>query len=215
MVVKDMTFRKLDRKWFLLENSKDIKKINRLFHLKKSKYPILTFAYIDHEEGISLRILGPIEVVNKELFLNEKLISKRLDIIRYSEMENLELSLVPDAIIKKIKYTIDVIDEMNGYYTNKEVVKTRENVKLDNDRDLIMPDNIKFLALGEDKKREFLTGRIDGYDEETGYYIVSILEKPKLDFGIKVMDKVILKYVDRPNYQGLALVKKFCSEDIK
>ena len=38
MVLGELTFRDLDRKWFLLENKKEIKRINRLFHYKKSKY---------------------------------------------------------------------------------------------------------------------------------------------------------------------------------
>ena len=40
MLVENMTFRELDRKWFLLEKPKDIKRMNKLFHFKNKKYPV-------------------------------------------------------------------------------------------------------------------------------------------------------------------------------
>lgn len=209
MIVNNMTFRDLDRKWFLLENIKDIKRINRLFRLKNKKNPILVYSYIDHEFGLSLRILGTIEVENNEAYLNKKLLDKRLDIIRYSEMENLEVSPILKSIIKRIRYTDQVEEEMDSYYAPYEaMLETRNQIEIDEYRDLVIPDNVKFLIINQDHKKEFLVGRIDEYDDETKLYKCLLLDDPKQEFEVGIGDIVLLKYVNRPNYQGLAFIKK-------
>ncbi len=214
MVVENMTFRELDRKWFLLEKVKDIKRMNHLFHLKNKKYPILVYSYIDHEFGLSLRILGPIEVEEGKAFLNKKRLDKRLDIVRYSEMEKLELTPVDSKVAEQIENAIQVIEEMDSYYAPYEAIKsTREDEKLDSFRDEVVPDNIKFLMITPDHKKEFLEGKIEDYDSEKGYYHCVLLKEPKQDFNLKEGDKVVLKYVDRPNYQGLAFIKKCAKEE--
>ncbi len=209
MLAQEMTFRELDRKWFILEDEKDIKRMHRLFHLKNKKYPILVYSYIDHECGLSMRVLSTIEVEDKEAFLDKKRIDKRLDILRYSEMEKLHLTPVPHPLIKKIHYTDQVVEEMDSYYKEyPKVVLTRDEVGLDNYRDPVIPDNVKFLVITSDHKKEFLEGKITDYDDEKQYYTVTVLENPKQDFDIQIGDSVLLKYVDRPNYRGLAFMKK-------
>ena len=210
MLVENMTFRELDRKWFLLEKPKDIKRMNKLFHFKNKKYPVLVYSYIDHESGISMRVLGPIELKEKETYLNKKRIDKKLDIIRYSEMEKLELSPVEDYIAEHIHYTDLVKEEMESYYTPYEsVLKTRASLELDPYRDPVVPDDVKFLVITPDHKKEFLEGKIESYEEDKQYYIVIVLADPKQDFDLRAGDRVLLKYVDRPNYQGLAFMKKY------
>ncbi len=213
MIANTIPFRDLDRKWFLLENKKDIKRINKLFHLKKKGYPLLSFCYIDHEEGISLRILGTIEVENKIASLDQKYLDSHLDILRYSEMELLDLTPVPDELARKIKGTDTVIEEMNQYYDPYEkMLSTRQQQKLDESRDKIKVDNVKFLLLDRTHRNEFVIGRIEEYQEEKDVYYAEVLTQPTQDFQVNIGDYVWLKYVDRPNYKGLAFMKKEQSE---
>lgn len=213
MVASSLTFRELDKKWFLLEKKKDIKRMNKLFHLKNNKFPLLVYTYIDHEFGISLRVIGTIEVDSGNASLNKKFIDNKLDIVRYSEMENLELSLINEEIVKKIQYTDQVEEEMDGYYAPYlSMMKTREQKELDEYRDPIQPDNVQFLIIDREYQKEFLEGRIEEYDSEKEYYICTLLDDPIQDFGVEAGELVVLKLIDRPNYKGLAFIKKQIEE---
>lgn len=209
MLVNSMNFRQLDRKWFLLEKKKDIKRMNHLFHLKNKIYPVLVYAYIDHEFGISLRIIGTIEVENEKVYLDKKRIEKRLDIIRYSEMENLDMSPVDDKVIANVLFSSLVEEEMDHYYDPyKEVLITRKKKELDEYRDSVMPDIVTFLMIDKDHRKEFLEGRIEGYDETRDIYCAMLVDDPTQEFDLEAGDMVLLKLIDRPNYKGLAFMKK-------
>ena len=209
MVASSLMFRELDKKWFLLENKKDIKRMNKLFRLKKNKFPLLVYTYIDHEFGLSLRVIGTIEVEEGKASLDKKFIDNKLDIVRYSEIENLELSPVDEKIVKGIQYTDQVEEEMDGYYAPYvSMIETRGKRELDEYRDPIQPDNVQFLMIDREHQKEFLEGRIEDYDSEKDYYICTLLDDPRQDFDIEAGELVVLKFIDRPNYKGLAFIKK-------
>lgn len=214
MLVSHMNFRQLDRKWFLLENKKDIKRMNHLFHLKNKIYPVLVYAYIDHEFGLSLRIIGTIEVEDGKVFLDKKRIEKRLDIIRYSEMEKLDMTMVEDKIIPTIQFTNLIEEEMDSYYAlYEEILETRKKKELDEYRDTVMPDVVSFLMIDKNHKTEFLEGRIEGYDDKKDIYICTLLDDPAQEFDLEAGDLVMLKLINRPNYTGLAFMKKIVGQE--
>lgn len=209
MVLGELTFRELDRKWFLLENKKDIRRVQRLFHYKKNKYPILCYCYIDHEAGISMRILGTIQVQDQEISLSKEQIETRMDILRYSEIEFFRLTPVPDSIVEVISYTSDVVHDMDTYYTGKEnILTTRQDVRLDPYRDSVLVDDVSFLIVDGTHSAEMLKGRICDYDAECDRFCVEVLTQPKEDYAISASSFVYLKYVDRPKYTGLAFLSK-------
>ncbi len=213
MVVSEMSFRDLDRKWFLLERKQDIKRMNHLFHLKNKKYPILTYAYIDHEEGISLRILGTLTLQNDQVYLDKEQLDRRLDIIRYDEMTHLDLTPIKEEMISIITYHEQVEEEMDSYYAPyNTLLDTRNHTFLDASRDSIVPDEVRFLILNQNHQKEILKARLESFEPSTEYYYAQLLEEPQNDFDVHKNDRICLKYVDRPNYQGLAFIKKDCQE---
>lgn len=209
MVLGELTFRELDRKWFLLENKKDIKRINRLFRYKKSKYPLLCYCYIDHEAGISMRILGTIQVQNQELLLSKQQLETRMDILRYSEIESFHLTALPDAYWKAISYTFDVVEEMDAYYKDKDgILASRQDVRLDPYRNPVLVDDVSFLIVDGTNPAEMLEGRICDYDANLDRFCVEVLTNPKGKYPVSASSLVYLKYVDRPKYTGLAFLEK-------
>ena len=209
MIVKELTFRELDRKWFLLESKKDIRRVQKLFHYKKNKYPILCYCFIDHEAGISMRILGTIQVENQEISISKEQVANKVDILRYSEIESFHVTLVPDSIIRTISNTTDVIDDMDSYYVGKEsIIATRKDTRLDPYRDSVLVDDVSFLIVDETHHAEILKGRICDYNAEFDRFCVEVLTSPKEDYDISLSSKVYLKYVERPKYTGLAFLSK-------
>lgn len=209
MIVKELTFRELDRKWFLLENKKDIRRVQKLFHYKKNKFPILCYSFIDHEAGISMRILGTIQVENQEISISKEQVANRVDILRYSEIESFHVTLVPDSIICSISNTADVIGDMDSYYVGKEsIIVTRKDTRLDPYRDSVLVDDVSFLIVDETHHAEMLKGRICDYNAEVDRFCVEVLTSPKEDYDISISSKVYLKYVERPKYTGLAFLSK-------
>ena len=102
---------------------------------------------------------------------------------------------------------------MNQYYDPYEkMLSTRQQQKLDESRDKIKVDNVKFLLLDRTHRNEFVIGRIEEYQEEKDVYYAEVLTQPTQDFQVNIGDYVWLKYVDRPNYKGLAFMKKEQSE---
>lgn len=209
MMIKDLSFRELDRKWFLVENYKELKKINRLFRFKRTHYPIVGYTYIDHEAGISMRVLGTIEVIDGCANLNKKNIEERMDLLRYSEMEKLEVQLIDSDMVKNINYTDIVEEEMDGYYSLKDkIIEARKDTRLDDYRDPVLVDDVKFLIVDEKHKAEFAWARIEDYDKESDIFTCSLVTETKQDFDLSIDDKILLKYVERPKYTGLAYLKR-------
>lgn len=207
MKIKELDINGLDRKWFLIENYRELKRLNKLFKFKKSRFPVVGYSYIDHDEGISMRILGNIKYENKSLVLDKKEIDDRLDIIRYSEMEKLNVREIEPDILRKIKYIDDVEEEMDKYYENNTVLSLRKEHILDECRDPLNPDDVQFLIVSKlYPNGEIIWGKLEDKDEDK--YIAKIIVEPNQDYGIKENDMVELKYVEREVYKGLVFIKK-------
>lgn len=207
MKIKELDINGLDRKWFLIENYRELKRINKLFKFKKSKYPVVGYSYIDHDEGISMRILGNIKYENKEIVLDKKEIDERIDIIRYSEMEKLDVREIETDVLRKIKYIDDVEEEMDKYYDNNSVLALRKEHLLDEFRDPINPDDVQFLIVSKlYPNGEIIWGKLE--DKEDDKYIAKVIVEPNQDYGIKLNDMIELKYVEREVYKGLVFIKK-------
>lgn len=207
MKIKDLDISNLDRKWFLIENYRELKRINKLFNFKKSKYPVVGYSYIDHECGISMRILGNIKYENKELVLDRRNIDEMVNILRYSEMEFLDVQEIETDVLRKIKYVDEVEEDMDRYYANESVLSLRKDNLLNPYRDPVFPDDVQFLIVSKDYPNgEIIWGRLE--DKSDDRYIVSVIVEPNQDYGIRLGDLVELKYVEREVYKGLVFIKK-------
>ena len=207
MKIKDMNIKDLDRKWFLIENPRELNRINKLFKFRRSKYPVVGYSYIDHEDGLSMRILGNVKFEDKVLMLDKKLIDERIDIIRLSEIKKLDIREIESDILRKIKYIDDVEEEMDKYYDNPSIIALRKENILDNFRDPFNPDDIQFLVISREYPNgEIIWGKLE--DKEEDKYIAKVIVEPNQDYGIKLDDMVELKYVEREAYTGLVFIKK-------
>lgn len=206
MLVKDINFRNIDKHYFFIENTKDIKKIYKKLHIKNELHPILIYGYISHDEGILFRILGNIVIENNISKLEEDFIKNNYT-ITYDFLEEVDVKEVPTSIAFKIVGSSAVEAELDQFYMNEEILKSRANIKLDPYRDLRLVDDVQFLLLNREAQQENVWARIEA-EEENGLIKCTLLDTTKKEFHLNPKDKIYLKYVEHPKYKGLMFVRK-------
>lgn len=206
MKVKDLKFRDIDRHFFFIENLKEVKKIYKKLHIKDDINPILIFGYINHETGIQFRILGNIIIEDGIIKIEEKFIKKSFT-ISYDFFEDIETKEVPLNIIANIEGICSIQEDVNELYSNEALLKSRENILLDEFRDLRLIDDVQFLLLNRDEQQENVWARIED-ESENGMIKCTLLDKTKKSFGLKPGNKIYIKYIEHPKYKGLMFVKK-------
>ena len=205
MKIQDLTFREIDHHYFLLENKKDIERVGKSIH-KKNEYPMLLRGFIDHTEGLSFRVLGPISFMDHSLSLDVEYRENEI-IIRYDFFEKFEINKVEIDITHKIDGIQEIETDMEKYDTPEFLKNTREDTSLDEYRDLRLIDDIQFLLITKQGTEENLWARIEE-KKENGLLLCTMLDAPPKKFGLKDGDKIYVKYIDHPKYKGLAFVKK-------
>lgn len=206
MLIKDLTFREIDKHYFFVENLKFVKKIYKKLHIKNTIHSILVYGYIDHENGIQFRILGNVIAENKITKLEEEFIKNNYT-IPYDFFEEFEVKQVPVETAFKILGVSTVEDEIDKLYTNDALLKSRDNTQLDPYRDIRLIDDVQFLLLNREEKQEDVWARIEAM-EDNQLLRCTLLDKTKKSFQLKSNDKIYIKYVDHPKYKGLIFVKK-------
>lgn len=205
MLIKDLGFREINQHFFLLQDKKDIKIVAKKIH-KKIENPILLFGFIDHEEGLSLRVLGPISYDKKELSIDTTFLEEEA-IIRYDFFEEFNVEKVTEKIANKIEGVNKIYAWVHKYDVTEAIEKCREDISLDAYRDLRLIDDVEFLLITKEGTQNDVWGRIEGKSKE-GLIECKILDKPKKIFNLKEGDRIYIKYIEHPKYKGLALVKK-------
>ena len=201
--------KEFDKKWYLVENRKDIRRITKLFNLEKTKYPVLLYTFIDPNEGVSALILGNIKVKDNVGYLNDEMFNDSLFIIRYDELVELGLNEVDKSIIKKIKHTDEVehIIQTDYYKGYEKLLLTREDSKLDKFRQLGDVDNITVQLMNRNKTKEERICKLKEKvkDDE---YIVCLLEDTKIDFGVSKDELIRVKYIDIPELNKVVYLNR-------
>lgn len=205
MKIKDLKFREIDHHYFLLEDKKSIGRVGKNIH-KRIDHPILLLGFIDHKEGLSFRVLGPISFVDNVLSLDLEY-QKNEVIIYYDFFEEFTVSQVTKNIIDKIEGIQEIEDSMAKYDLPTSLKESRGDTSLDRYRDLRLIDDIQFLLITKQGTEEGLWARIEE-KQDNDLLLCTVLDKPQKKFGLKVGDKIYVKYIEHPKYQGLAFVKK-------
>lgn len=203
-----MNFRQYDQKWFFLENKKDIKRLTKLFSLNKSYKPILLYTFIDPDEGLSGLVLGNIFLQDNEAYIEKEIFEENLYLVRYQEFKNFTLKEVEEKKIDKIKNTnlVKTLIYDNYYFDLWNVIITRDDKKLDPYRDELIIDKVKLVIIDQNKNKEHVwVNLLEKINDED--YLVLINEDIK-KFDINKDEELKVKYVERPNFQGLIFLNK-------
>lgn len=206
MKVNSLSFRELDRKWFCIEDKDQIKKICKKLWLDKTDKPLLLYSYIEYNEGFKIRVAGNI-YLETDLEIDKEFLECE-EILDYDFYKDFDFIPIDNEIIKNIKYTNDIEEQINKYYSNVDIIKTREMENIDSYRDKEYVDRIKFLLINKETKQENVKGLIIGLNENNDI-ICKILDKPKKVFKLKKGNLIILKYMERPKFKGLVCAGKY------
>ena len=206
MLVKEMKFRDIDKHYFFIENINCVKKIYKKLHLKKEIHPILVYGFIDHEKGITFRILGNVIIENDISKLEDEFI-KNTYILEYDFLENYDMKEVPENVAFKIVGVSAIENEIDSNYKNTGLLKSRNNEQLDQYRDIRLIDDVQFLLLSREAQEEDVWARIDE-EEENGLLKCTLLDDVNSKFNLKKNDKIYIKYVEHPKSNGLMFVRK-------
>ncbi|MBR2711377.1 MAG: hypothetical protein IKE89_02790 [Bacilli bacterium] len=142
MKVIDFNFRDIDKMIIQLDDVKLLDKVDL-----KLDVPYYGVIYIDHEKGISLRILGD---------ENNNLIVGVPYILRYDDIKNIEVVEVEDYKNKEL-----VLKMLDPYYSDSHIIDIRKIVELDKFRLRSNPDTV-LVNFNKDNDTEQMWCRVMG-----------------------------------------------------
>lgn len=142
MKVIDFNFRDIDKMIIQLDDVKLLDKVDL-----KLDVPYYGVIYIDHEKGISLRILGD---------ENNNLIVGVPYILRYDDIKNIEVVEVEDYKNKEL-----VLKMLDPYYSDSHIIDIRKIVELDKFRLRSNPDTV-LVNFNKDNDTEQIWCRVMG-----------------------------------------------------
>lgn len=163
MKVASYSFRDLDKKWVLIENKKQIKKLVKNLKLEKTNDPLIGYFYIDQNEGFCLKVLGNIFKDEKDnLSLDDDYIYED-KIINYAKILNYVITILDNNITNYIK-GIKAVEGSTGLIVDDKLKlrETRVITNIDSFRNNAYPDDVQVLLYSKDGDEEFLWANIEG-----------------------------------------------------
>lgn len=166
MLVTNLSFRDLDKKWVLIENKKQIKKLVKKLKIAKTKDPLIAYFFVDQEDGFCMKVIGNVFKDEKDnLFLEDDYIYEDKH-INYAEILKYELTILDNKITNYIK-GIKSVEGSTGFIIDDKLKlkETRVMTNIDPFRNDAYPDDIEvLLKVKEDE--EYLWARIEGVMRE-------------------------------------------------
>lgn len=175
MKLKKYKFRDIDNVWVLFDQEKDIKKINKLTKNKFSYDPILGVIYIDHEMGISIRILGNVYKDKNGYSFSDEFTNEKISIIRCNKKNNFNITILNDLTVSGIYNTTNIKEQINLFYQKKAIVESRKMDELDEFRHKYFPDDIQLYNIDEKGNEELIWGRIEDCSLENKLVVCILL----------------------------------------
>lgn len=165
---------------------------------------VLTYGYIDHEEGFMLEILAAGNRAGNTIHYYDTRFDARAT-LRIRQVEQEEYQLFENEYETLLRKYIRKVDALGRYETDEAIQKTRTMLFLDECRDEHHIDDVTVRLAKRDCKSEDCRVRIEGLTEQS--LLGVLLEDPQGDLGVKkgssihfyVMeteDKRILCYAD-------------------
>lgn len=193
MKLKKFAFRDIDRKWILIDDDKDIKKVNKLGNLKLSLDPVLGLIYIDHEKGLILRIVGNVYKDKNGYSFNDEFINEKIINIPIDKKINFDITILNDKVASCINSTKAIDKQIDIFYTNQAIVESRKMKCLDKFRHKYFPDDIE-LYNKKEKKEEIIWGRIIDCSLDSNIVVCSLLDNSLIDKKYSENTLVMARY---------------------
>ncbi len=153
----------------------------------KTEY-VLTYGYIDHEEGLTLEVLAAAEKNGDGFDFGDanNEISAKIRIGSVLEEEFYYFDDEDDVLRNHYARKIQTIDE--EYTAADAVIETRKIDMLDNSRSAEYPDDVIVYMLKDGNQLEACWVRMEDIKEET--IIGTLLNEPNQDFGCHEDDSI-------------------------
>lgn len=193
MKINKYTFREIDRKWILIDSDKDIKRINKNNNLNLSLDPVLGIIYIDHEMGLTLRILGNVYKDRNGYSFNEEFINEKVINVRLDKKKKFDITILNEKVINGIDNTPAIEKQVDVFYAKKAIVESRKMECLDIFRHKFFPDDIELYNI-KDKDEEIIWGRIIDCSLNNNLVVCKLLDNSIIEKKYKANSLVIAKY---------------------
>ncbi|MBQ6539055.1 MAG: hypothetical protein IJL76_02125 [Bacilli bacterium] len=144
MKIIDYNFREIDREIIKIEDKTILDKLNLELNI-----PFYGIIYIDHKNGISLRIIGDD---------NTTLLDK-VNILRYDDIKNIEINSYDYKDKELVNKLID------SYYVDSDINKVRDIKELDKYRLKSNPDTL-LVSIEKDNDTEEIWSLVMGYSND-------------------------------------------------
>lgn len=203
MILGKTEFRKLDQKWIAFDNPKDIKKICKKLKLNLPEGILLGYGYINHNEGLKIKIAGVISKENDVYSIDQELIFKKSSIL-FSNKLKYKITFVDDAIIDKIEHTDQLKIHFESYYQKKAIIESRKIAEIDQFRHETFIDDVE-LTLNTGKNSEVLWARIEDCSPQNNVFVCSLLEKSDYNKKYKENTLVLAKVVNGKKHKDFVI----------
>ncbi len=163
MLVTNFGFRDLDKKWVLIENKKQIKKLVKKLKIAKTKDPLIAYFFVDQEDGFCMKVIGNVFRDEKNnLFLEDDYIYENKH-INYSEILKFDVSILDNKITNYIK-GVKSVEGSSGLIPGDQLKlrETRVMTNIDQFRNDAYPDDVEIILPSKDGEIELLWAHIEG-----------------------------------------------------
>ena len=182
MKYKDTNFRSIVGKTFVID-AEDFKSVIESLPGNEKADVLLTYAYIDHEAGVTLEVLaaGNKTEDGYTFYDPDKSSMAKIRMHSIEDYELTEIELNDERFTEKI-----AIAKM--YDDNPEVAQSREFEFLDHLRDIYCVDDVLVYLFKDELELEGCWVRIEGLMERS--FIGTLLNEPNQDFGYHKGDRI-------------------------
>ena len=170
MKIIDYNFREIDKEIIKIEDKSILDKLNLDLNI-----PFYGIIYIDHKNGISLRILGD----------DHKSLLTEIYVLRYEDIRNLDVMFLEDYHDKEL-----VLKMINSYYLDSDINKVRDIELLDKYRLKSNPD-ILLVSIDKDNDTEEIWSLVMGYSNDG--IVCGLLKDSKLYDNLLRGSTVVVK----------------------
>lgn len=203
MILGKMKFRDLDQKWIAFDSKKDIKKIAKKLKLNIDNGIVLGYGYINHNEGLKIKIAGVVTKENDTYSIDQELIYKKGSII-FSPKLKYKVTPVNSNIIKKIEHTDQLEIHFESHYQKKAIIESRKISSIDEFRHECFIDDVEVI-LNTDKKSEILWARIEDCSIKDNIFVCSLLENSEYNKKYKENTLVLSKLIQNKKNKELVI----------
>lgn len=204
MKISKYKFRDIDKKWILIDKSKDIKKIKKKNKIDLTLDPVLGVIYIDHEMGLTIRILGNIYKENSEYLFLDKFINENIINIRIGKKSDFNITILNDKVVEGINNTLAIKKQIDVYYSKKAIVESRKMEYLDIFRHKYFPDDIE-LYNKKDDDDEIIWGRIIDCSINDKIVICELLDNSLIEEKYKEHTLVMAQYEETKKDEAIVI----------